>query len=92
MSFSHSLEPDPFAERLWSDFDKYSAFQRRWIISVDPYVKDEMLNYLTTRRTRVVRVTASEFFAAYEKWSELNAGVLADRYQYRYHDRVSFLR
>lgn len=78
---------DAFAQRLWSDFDHHSAFQRRPIISVDPYVKDEMLPYMAARHTRVIRITAAEFFKTFNEWVENNAGVLADRYRYKYHDR-----
>lgn len=78
---------DPFAERLWEDFDKYSDINKRWIVSVDPFVKDEYLAYLSNRRTRVVRATADEFFAAYKQWADANDRALADRYQYSYHDR-----
>jgi hypothetical protein len=78
---------DPFAERLWEDFDKYSDINKRWIVSVDPFVRDEYLAYLSNRRTRVVRATAEEFFAAYKQWADANDRALADRYQYKYHDR-----
>lgn len=78
---------DLFAERLWKDFDRHPAFRKREIISVDPYVKDEMLAFLESKRTRVVRVTAAEFFGAYKEWKESSAGVMADRYRYKYHDK-----
>lgn len=81
---------DPFANRLLEEFNKYTdPNNRHWIVSVDPFIKDEMLPFMLKRRTRVIRVTAAEFFSAYKEWAEANAGVLADRHQYKYHDRYS---
>jgi hypothetical protein len=78
---------DPLAQKLWEIFDKHADLKRRWIVSVDPYVKAEMLPYMSHNRTRVVSVTAAEFFSAYKQWAEANAGVLADRHHYKYFDR-----
>lgn len=78
---------DPFAERLWETFDLYGGTNKRPVVSVDPFVRDEFLPYLSKRNTRVIRVTAKEFFAVYKEWAETSDKALADRYQYNFYAR-----
>ncbi|HEY0058767.1 MAG TPA: SIR2 family protein [Flavisolibacter sp.] len=63
---------DPLAKLLLEKFDSYNYRDKKWMFSVDPYIKDSSLPLFTSKRICVIRCTMDEFFQEYKKWEDEN--------------------
>lgn len=61
---------DPFGKYLLERFEKYNLMGRRWIISVDPYVQDDLLPYFNEQKVQIVKTSSENFFEAYKNFSQ----------------------
>jgi hypothetical protein len=75
---------DEFSKALLNRFDKYGYRNRRWMLSVDPFLEDARLPYFTENRICVIRTTAEQFFQEYKKWEDANADNIATRRRITY--------
>jgi hypothetical protein len=62
---------DLFSKHFFERFDKLNR-NKRWIYSIDPYVKDEMLPYFASKKIAVIRCTGQEFFEKLNQWQAAN--------------------
>ncbi|HEX5733360.1 MAG TPA: SIR2 family protein [Blastocatellia bacterium] len=74
---------DILSKALRQRFDKYNV-KKRWILNVDPFVRDAQLAYFREERISVIRATAAEFFAEYKKWDDLNHENIVNRRKIRF--------
>ena len=68
---------DPLSVHLLKHFDKYGYRNKRWLVSIDPFVKDAQLPFFSSNRIQIVRVTAEAFFGEYKKWIDSHHAYLA---------------
>lgn len=77
---------DPFAKQLLEKFDFYHFRARRWMYCVDPYVNDSQLDYFTSKKICIIKMSNEEFFSLYNKWENDNYETIVKA------KRVSFYR
>jgi hypothetical protein len=66
---------DILSKTILKHFDEYGHKfrERRWMISVDPFVSDTQLDYFRDQRICVIRASAAQFFAAFDGWKQKQA-------------------
>ena len=75
---------DDFSRALLKRFDYHGYRNRRWILSVDPFVEDARLPYFTENRICIIRTTAEDLFREYKNWESERATNLATRRRVNY--------
>jgi|GEM_PF-1030279 len=73
-SFSDGLSKD-----LLMRFDSFNYRNKKWIISLDPFVNEHRLPYFTEQRVCIIKITSEEFFKLYSTWEEFKAAVVVKR-------------
>lgn len=61
---------DVFASQLLEKFDSYNYREKRWIVNIDPYPNEALLEFYKSQRIRIVKCSFEEFFKAYDKWND----------------------
>ncbi len=84
IGFSYS---DHFARSLLKQFDKYKYRNRRWILSVDPFVEDDRLPYFSENQICIIRLSADAFLTEYKRWEAASHAYIATRRDIQYTDR-----
>lgn len=63
---------DEFGYRFLEKFDENKSRERRWIFNLDPFVDEKMLPYFASKRIRIIKMSANDFFVEYKKWETEN--------------------
>lgn len=63
---------DSFSYSFLETLDREGYRDRRILYNVDPYVNENMLNYFTSQKIVIIKLTCAEFFNQYKLWEERN--------------------
>jgi hypothetical protein len=77
---------DPFAKKFLTRFDKFNR-NRRWMISVDPFVEKAQLPFFSEKKICIIRLSAAEFFDQYAAWERETVDDLTRRTNLIFADR-----
>ncbi len=69
LAFGYSFT-DMFAESLLDKIASPDIRQKRVLYCIDPFVNDDRLSYLESKKISVIKLSFTEFFQSYKKWFE----------------------
>lgn len=64
---------DDFGKKLLDSFDSHNFRDKKWIINIDPYPKENALPYYSQKRICIVKISFKDFFNEYKLWETHNA-------------------
>jgi hypothetical protein len=59
---------DDFGKKLLDTFDSKNYRDKKWIINVDPFPKENALHYYSQEKICIVKISFKEFFREYKEW------------------------